>query len=82
MLPTFFLTNNVGAPHGETLGLINYFSRNSSNCFFNSPNYDADIRYGAIEIGLVPGTKSIANSTSLSYGNSIMSFGKNFWKLL
>ena len=76
MLPSFFLTNNTGAPHGETLGLMNCFSSNSSNYFFNSPNSNADIRYGAIEIGLVPGTKSIANSTSLSGGNSVMSFRK------
>jgi len=42
------------------------------------PNSDADIRYDAIEIGLVPSTKSIANSTSLSGGKSVVSFGKTF----
>ncbi|MCI84192.1 hypothetical protein A2U01_0105468, partial [Trifolium medium] len=54
MLPSFFLTNNTDAPHGNTLGRINFFSSNSSNFFFNSFNSDADIRYGAIDIGPVP----------------------------
>jgi len=75
-MPSFFLTNNARAPYSETLGLINCFSSNSSNCFFNSPNSDADIRHGVIEIRLVPGTKSIAKSTFLSGGKSVMSFGK------
>src|SRR6266487_136197 len=68
ILHSFFLTNNTGAPQGDTLGRINFFSNNSSSCFFNSFNSDVDIRYGAIDIGLVPGTKSILNSTSLSGG--------------
>src|SRR3954463_7375897 len=76
MEPSFFFTSNTGAPHGETLGRINFFSSNSSNCFFSSANSDADIRYGAIDTGLVPGTNSIANSTSLSGGNSLTSSGK------
>src|ERR1051325_3853999 len=33
------------------------------------------MRYGAIDTGLVPGIKSIANSTSLSGGNSLTSSG-------
>src|SRR3954469_10983257 len=73
--PSFFLTNSTGAPHGDTLGRINFFSNNSSNCFFNSANSDADMRYGAIDTGLVPGINSIANSTSLSGGNSLTSSG-------
>src|SRR3954467_10183390 len=74
--PSFFFTSNTGAPHGETLGRINFFSSNSSNCFFSSANSDGDIRYGAIDTGLVPGTNSIENSTSLSGGNSFTSSGK------
>src|ERR1044072_5832662 len=73
--PSFFLTNNTGAPYGETLGRINFFSSNSSNFFFNSDNSDADMRYGAIDTGLVPGIKSMAISTSLSGGNSLTSSG-------
>ncbi|MCI33114.1 hypothetical protein A2U01_0054330, partial [Trifolium medium] len=49
---------------------INLFSSSSSSCFFNSFNSEGDIRYGAIDIGLVPGTKSIVNYTSLSGGTS------------
>src|SRR6266487_4193360 len=75
ILPSFFLTNNTGAPQGDTLGRMNFFSNNSSSCFFNSFNSDADIRYGAIDIVLVPGTKSIPNSTSLSGGKSYISSG-------
>src|SRR3954466_1231820 len=76
MEPSFFFTNNTGAPHGETLGRMNFFSRNSSNCFFNSANSDGDIRYGVIDTGLVPGINSIVNSTSLSGGKSFTSSGK------
>ncbi|MCI62532.1 hypothetical protein A2U01_0083789, partial [Trifolium medium] len=54
ILPSFFLTSNTGAPHGETLSRTNLFSSSSYSCFFNSFNLDADIRYGAIDIGLVP----------------------------
>ncbi|MCI78398.1 hypothetical protein A2U01_0099668, partial [Trifolium medium] len=54
---------------------MNLFSSNSSNCFFNFFNSDADILYGAIDIGLVPGIKSMANSTSLSGGKSDISPG-------
>ncbi|MCI74119.1 hypothetical protein A2U01_0095383, partial [Trifolium medium] len=54
ILPSFFFTNNTGTPHGETLGRTNLFSSSFSSCFFNSFNSDADIRYGAIDIGLVP----------------------------
>ncbi|MCI91712.1 hypothetical protein A2U01_0113006, partial [Trifolium medium] len=54
ILPSFFFTNRTGAPHGDTLGLTNLFSNSSSNCSFNLSSSAADIRYGAIEIGLVP----------------------------
>src|SRR3954470_15596926 len=80
MEPSFFFTNNTGAPHGETLGRMNLFSSNSSNCFFNSANSDGDIRYGAIDTGLVPGINSIVNSTSLSDGKSFTSSGKTSGK--
>src|SRR3954463_5389225 len=80
MEPSFFFTSNTGAPHGETLGRINFFSSNSSNCFFSSANSDGDIRYGAIDTGLVPGTNSIENSTSLSGGTSGISSGKTSGK--
>ncbi|KAJ0439109.1 hypothetical protein HanHA300_Chr16g0621591 [Helianthus annuus] len=76
MLPSFFFTNNTGAPHGETLGLMNPRSRSSCNCSFNSFNSNGAIRYGALEIGSAPGTRSIVNSTSRSGGNLRSSSGK------
>ncbi|MCI40278.1 hypothetical protein A2U01_0061511, partial [Trifolium medium] len=54
IIPSFFFTNNTGAPHGDTLGRINFFSSSFSSCFFNSFNSDVDIRYGAIDIGPAP----------------------------
>ncbi|MCI28045.1 hypothetical protein A2U01_0049245, partial [Trifolium medium] len=54
MLPSFYLTSNIGAPHGDTLGHMNFFSNSSSNCLFNSLSSAADILYGAIDTGLVP----------------------------
>src|ERR1044072_475250 len=80
MLPSFFFTNNTGAPHGDTLGLTNFFSSKYSNWLFNSANSDADILYGAIEIGLVPGTRSIENSTSLFGGALGISSGNTSGK--
>src|SRR3954471_16813566 len=75
MLPSFFSTNQTGAPHGKTLGLTKCFASNSSNCFFSSTNSDADILYGAIDTGLVPGTRSMENSTSLFGSTSENSSG-------
>ncbi|MCI66960.1 hypothetical protein A2U01_0088218, partial [Trifolium medium] len=54
ILPSFFFTKRTGVPHGDILGLTNLFSNNSSNCSFNFSSSATDIRYGAIEIGLVP----------------------------
>lgn len=73
MLPYFFLTNNIGAPHDNTIGLKNFFSNKSSNCFFKSLNYDVDILYGAINTDLVPSTKSMENYISHSGGISLIS---------
>ncbi|MCI77987.1 hypothetical protein A2U01_0099257, partial [Trifolium medium] len=52
ILPSFFFTKSTGAPQGETLDLTNLFSNNSSNCSFNFSSSAADIRWGAIDIGL------------------------------
>jgi hypothetical protein len=59
--PSFFLTNNTGAPYGDELGRIKPLSRSS--------NSNDAILYGALEIGLVLDTYSIPNSTSLCGGN-------------
>jgi len=78
VLPSFFFTNNTGAPHENTLGLIKFLSSNSPNWDFNFDNSDANIRYGAIYVGIVLGIKSMANSNSLFGGSSEISFGNTF----
>src|ERR1017187_7189368 len=74
-VPSFFLTNSTGAPHGDVLGLINPLSNISSNCALSSFSSAGAIRYGAFEIGVVPGTNSIPNSTFRSGGNPTISSG-------
>jgi hypothetical protein len=57
-------------------------SYNFVNCFLSSFNSSTDILYGLFEMGAVPGTRSITNSTSLSgdiLGNYL---GKTFGKSL
>ncbi|KAJ0615098.1 hypothetical protein HanIR_Chr02g0070121 [Helianthus annuus] len=55
--PSFFLTNNTGAPHGDELGCIKPFSSRSSNCFFSSCISISASRYGSLPIGAVPGMR-------------------------
>ena len=66
--PSFLFVKRKGAPYGEMLGRINPFSNNSSICAFNSFSSAGAIRYGVIEIGVVPDTKSILN-TMLQIGS-------------
>jgi len=73
ILPSFFFTSSTGAPQGDTLGLTNYFCNSSSTWFFTLASYTEDMQYGAIDIGLDLGIRSIVNSSSLSDGNSVMS---------
>jgi len=73
--PSFFFTNSTGAPHGETLGQMNYFSIKSSSYFFNFANSAGVIRYIVIDTGPAPGTRSIANSISLLGGSPRISSG-------
>nr|BAD26440.1 unknown protein [Oryza sativa Japonica Group] len=68
MLPSFFLTNNTGAPQGDELGRTNPFSCNSLICFLSSSNSLTGIRYGLLDMGVVPGIRSIVNSMSRSSG--------------
>ena len=63
-LPSFFFTNNTGALHSDKLGLIKPLSVSSYNCCFNSFNLVGDKQYGALEMGVAPGTRSMPNSTS------------------
>ena len=43
--PSFFLTNKIGAPYGEVLGLIHPFYRNSSSYLRTSASSAGDILY-------------------------------------
>ena len=63
---SFFFTNNAGQPHSDELGRMNPLSSNSFSWFFNSVSSLGGIRYGLLDIGVVPSINSIANSTSLS----------------
>ena len=81
-LLSFFFTNKTGAPHGEALGLIKFFARRSSNYTFNSLNSSSDIRYGAMEIGLMPCNGSIEKLASLSGGKISIFRGNTSGKFL
>jgi len=48
---------------------MHFLSNKSCSCSFSSLNSIGAILYGAIDIGSVPGTKSIQNSISL-YGRN------------
>lgn len=95
-VPSFFFTNNTGAPQYDTFVLINPRSNGSCNLDFSSFNSIRAILYSAIKNGVVPETTSMANSTSLSgvkFGNSEkmpvssrpleldQSFVRKFWYL-
>ena len=66
--PSFFFTNNTGAPQGEELGLMNPLSNRSCNCVFSFFNSAGAIRYRAMDIGFIPGMRSMLNYTFLSGG--------------
>jgi hypothetical protein len=55
---------------------------NSINSFFSSFNSSTDILYGRLDIGAVPGRRSITNSTYLSGGIHGNSSGKTSGKSL
>lgn len=66
MLLSFFLTKRTGAPQGETLNLMNHYTNNSYYYILSSFRSSGVIGYDALEVGAVPATKSIPNSTSLA----------------
>jgi hypothetical protein len=80
--PSFFCTNRTGAPQGEELRRIYPASYNSINCFLSSFSSSTDILYNRLEIGTVPGKRSMTNSTSLSGGIPDNSSGKTPGKSL
>ena len=68
IVPSFFLTNKIGAPHKDTLGRMNPLSTNSCNWTFNSFNSIGVILYGGIETRAESGNSFISNYSSLSGG--------------
>ncbi|MFS7966851.1 hypothetical protein Hanom_Chr09g00778721 [Helianthus anomalus] len=62
-VPSFFFTNNTGAPQGEEIGRIKPFSKSSCSFFDSSSSSVGAKRYGARAIGAAPGASSIWNST-------------------
>jgi hypothetical protein len=60
--------NNTGAPQGDKLGWMNPFDCNLTIHFFSSASSFMGILYGLLEIGGIPGSKSIINSMLQSSG--------------
>lgn len=69
-VPSFFFTNNTGAPHEETFGRINFVSHNYCNWILHLTNSVGTIMYGAFDVGWAFGINSVSNLTSLSRGKS------------
>ena len=69
-------TKRTWAPHGDTLDRMSHISNNSYNWTFNSLSSVGAIRYGALDVGVVLGTKFMAKSISLTDGK----LGKSFRK--
>jgi hypothetical protein len=65
-VPSFFSTNNTGAPQGDELGWMNPFDCSYVVCFFSSASSFMGILYGLLEIGGAPGRSSIITSMSQS----------------
>src|SRR3954451_24912274 len=79
-VPSFFVTNRTGQPHGDDLGRMKPFVSKASSWTFNSANSRGAILYGRLEIGAVPGIRSTMNSTHLSGGIPGSSSGKTSGK--
>src|SRR4051812_32616741 len=79
-VPSFFVTNRTGQPHGEELGRMKPFANEASSWVFSLANSCGAILYGRHEIGVVPGIRSTMNSTHLSGGIPGSSSGKTSGK--
>src|SRR4051812_13435755 len=79
-VPSFFVTNRTGQPHGDELGRMKPFANEASSWVFSSANSCGAILYGRLEIGVVPGLRSTMNSTALSGGIPGSSSGKTSGK--
>ena len=69
VVPSFFFTNNTGAPQGDTFGQMKPLSTRSCNYVFNSFNSVEAILYDGIKMRANPSKRSMLNSNSLSSGN-------------
>src|SRR3954469_11687137 len=67
-VPSFFVTNRTGQPHGDEPGRMKPFDNETSSWALSSANSCGSILYGRIKIGVVPGLRSTMNSTHLSGG--------------
>src|SRR4051812_12721171 len=67
-VPSFFVTNRTGQPHGDELGRMKPFANETSSWALSSANSCGAILYGRLEIGVVPGIRSTMNSTHVSGG--------------
>src|SRR3954464_9939494 len=77
-VPSFFVTNRTGQPHGDELGRMKPFANETSSWALSSANSCGAILYGRLEIGAVPGIRSTMNSTHLLGGMPDSSSGKTF----
>src|SRR3954464_11620424 len=75
-VPSFFVTNRTGQPHGDELGRMKPFANKASSWILSSANSRGAILYGRLEIGSVLGIISTMNSTHLSGGMPDSSSGK------
>src|SRR3954464_9334920 len=67
-VPSFFVTNRTGQPHGDELGRMKPFANKASSWILSSANSCGAILYRRLEIGAVPGIRSTMNSTHLLGG--------------
>src|SRR4051812_21699260 len=79
-VPSFFVTNRTGHPHGDELGRMKPFSKKASSWILSSANSCGAILYGRLEIGVVPGIRSTMNSIDLLGGIPGSSSGKTSGK--
>src|SRR4051812_26734840 len=79
-VPSFFVTNRTGQPHGNELGRMKPFANETSSWVLSSANSCGAILYGYLEIGAVPRMRSTMNSTHLSGGIPDNSLGKTSGK--
>src|ERR1041385_7361881 len=79
-VPSFFVTNRTGQPHGDKLGWMKPFANEASSWILSSTKSRGAILYGRLDIGAIPGIRSTTNSIDLSGGMPGSSSGKTSGK--